>query len=212
MRLPSILFALVALAPSLTAAEPSLPAPASLSAVEFLAGSLTGNFDNLSQTRADRGYQHVVLHAVRLWPERTDGPWLYVEQSLHEGPDLPYRQRVLQLAARPDNVFEVRVFTLPNPVALTGAWRTPALFAKLAPADLLPREGCTIFLRVRPDGAFHGTTEGQGCASELRGAAYATTEMTVTPDQQTLWERGFNKSGIQLWGFASGGYVFQRVR
>lgn len=179
--------------------------------LERLASLLTGSFSSAEQAAADKNYRHVVLHAVRIWPERADGPWLYVEQALADAPEQPYRQRVYQLARRPDDSFASRVFTLADPVAATGAWRHPAPLAALSPAALTPREGCTVFLHAMPDGSFVGRTEGNGCASELRGAAYATSEVTLTSTEMLSWDRGFSSAGKQVWGAPTGGYRFKRV-
>lgn len=62
-----------------------------------------------------------------------------------------------------------------------------------------------------PDGSFVGRTEGNGCASELRGAAYATSEITLTASEMVSWDRGFNSAGKQVWGAPTGGYRFKRL-
>lgn len=110
-------------------------------ALERLASLLAGSFSSAEQAAADKNYRNVVLHVVRIWPERADGPWLYVEQALADAVDQPYRQRVYQLARRPDGSFESRVFTLADPVAATGAWRKAAPLADLTPAALTLRDG-----------------------------------------------------------------------
>ena len=172
---------------------------------------LTGHFTNEAQFAHDKGYRHVDLRAVPILADRTDGPWLYVEQSLTDAPAQPYRQRVQQLAARADGVIEVRVYTLANPVAFTAAWQDAARLVKLTPTDLVFQEGCTIILREQPDGSFKGATEGTGCANDLHGAAYATSDLIVTKDQITTWERGYNATKAQVWGPMGGGYIFKRV-
>jgi len=172
---------------------------------------LAGAYSCTAQTAATGDVRKLTMHAAPIWPERTDGPWLYVEQALAELPDSPYRQQALQLVARADGAIECRVFALADPVKMTGAWREPARFSALSPADLKPRAGCTIILRLQPDGTFAGSTEGQGCASELRGADYATTDMRITEREITLWERGFTAHGAQVWGPTQGGYIFKKT-
>lgn len=172
---------------------------------------LTGTFNNEAQFTYDRGYRHVELHSVPLFPDRADSPWIYLEQSLIDAPTLPYRQRVHQLAARSDGAIEVRVYALANPVAFSAAWRDPARLAKLTHADLVFQEGCTIILREQPDGSFKGATEGTGCANDLNGAAYATADLAVTKDQITTWDRGYNAAQAQVWGPMGGGYIFKRI-
>jgi CpeT protein len=181
-------------------------------ALARLATCLNGNFANAEQAKTGQeDYQSAILHVTTIWAGRTDGPWLYVEQSLAEAPTHPYRQRVYQLVARADGALEYRIFELPDPVTVTGAWENPALLAKLTPAGLLPRAGCTIILHPQPDGSFKGGSEGRGCASDLPDAAYATSEVTITGRQIITWDRGYNAGGTQVWGSVQGGYVFTRI-
>lgn len=180
-------------------------------ALERVATLLTGSFSSADQALADKNYHHATLHSVRIWPDRTDGPWLYVEQALADAPDQPYRQRVYQLALEPDGTIEARIFTLDDPIRATGAWRKTTPLSDLTPTRVTFNEGCSVFFRAMPDGSFLGATHGNGCHSNLRGATHATTEATLTSDRIVWWERGFNSSGRQVWGSATGGYVFTRV-
>ncbi len=172
---------------------------------------LTGHFTNETQFTTDKGYRHVNLHSAPIFADRTDGPWLYVEQSLADAPTVPYRQHIQQLSARADSAIEVRIYTLANPVAFIISWHDAARLAKLTHTDLVFQEGCTIILREQPDGSFKGATEGIGCANDLHGAAYATSDLTVTKAELTTWERGYNAAKAQVWGPMGGGYIFKRV-
>jgi CpeT protein len=181
-------------------------------AIARLSAWLVGSYSNSGQTKADSGYRYVILKVARIWPERTDGPWLYAEQALANAPEQPYRQLVYRLTQRPDDLIEVRAYDLRDPVGLTNAWREPIRFSKLSPAaDLLPREGCTLYLREKSPGVFTGSTDGKNCPGELPGATYSTSEMTVTETTVILWDRGFNIRDIQVWGPIAGGYVFEKL-
>lgn len=184
---------------------------ATMLAAERISTLLTGTFTSADQALADKNYRNTTLHSVRIWPDRSDGPWLYVEQALADALDQPYRQRVYQLAATADGTLETRIFTLDDPIKATGAWRKTVPLADLTSTHLTFTEGCTVYFRAMPDGSFLGSTRGDGCPSDLRGATHATTEATLTSDRIIWWERGFNASGRQVWGSATGGYVFKRV-
>lgn len=205
MRRLLALLLLVSLAARTLAAD-----TASTLALDRLATLLTGTFTSADQALADKNYRHAVLHAVRIWPERADGPWIYVEQALPEALDQPYRQRVYQLAASADGALEIRVFTLDDPIKATGAWQKSTPLAPFTPDHLTFNEGCTVFFHAMPDGAFVGSTRGNGCPSDLRGATHATTDVTLTSDAIVWWERGYNASNRQVWGSATGGYIFKR--
>lgn len=181
------------------------------STIEHLAIFLTGSFSSADQARGDQNFRAATLHITPIWPDRADGPWLYLEQALVDAPAHPYRQLVYQLARRPDDTLTVIVFELPDPIAATGAWKDSSLFSKLSPANLLPREGCALVLRLQPGGTFQGGTEGTGCLSGLRGASYSIVEAVISNLQIVTWERGYNAAGAQVWGSIHGGYVFRRV-
>jgi CpeT protein len=191
------------LTPAFVQAEPT--------GLDHLVVFLTGTFSNADQSRGDQNFRNSTLHIAPIWPERTDGPWLYVEQALADAPAHPHRQLVYQLANRPDGSLEIRLFELPDPVAATGAWKDPARLGKLQPAQLIPRAGCSLVLQLQPGGRFKGGSVGTGCESSLRGASYSTVEATISNLEITLWERGYNAAGIQVWGSIHGGYAFRRV-
>ena len=178
--------------------------------LERLASTMSGTYSTADQARGDQNFRDITLHLARIWPGRTDGPWLYLEQALTDAPEHPYRQRVYQLATRADVSFETRVFELTDPIGLTGAWKEPARFAKLDPSSLIPCAGCTVILHAQPDSSFKGGTEGDGCGSTLRGASYATTETTIGNQEIITWERGYNASGVQVWGSIHGGFIFKK--
>jgi hypothetical protein len=58
---------------------------------------------------------------------------------------------------------------------------------------------------------FAGSTHGSACSSNLRGAAYTTSEVRVTPSRMISWDRGFNDEGMQVWGATGGPYVFDKI-
>ena len=178
--------------------------------LDVLAEWMTGTFSSAAQAAEDPEFFDVSLHIAPVWTDREDGRWLYVEQAVAEAPDLPYRQRVYQITEVAPGLFENRVYTLPDPGAVVGAWREEAPLDGLAPDDLEEREGCSIVMRRRGD-TFIGSTLAWLCTSELRGAAYATSEVMITPDGMISWDRGFSEDHGQVWGSVVGGTVFDRI-
>jgi len=172
---------------------------------------MTGSFSSAEQAAADSSYFDIRLRMVRVWPARTDGYWLYVEQAAAARLDRPYRQRVYHVTQSSDGSFASEVFTIPGALRFAGAWDKPEPLAALAPDSLSVREGCAVILRWKENEGFAGAIEGQGCASDLRGASYATSEVIVKTDRLVSWDRGFDKNGKQVWGAEKGGYVFLKL-
>ena len=173
---------------------------------------MTGSFSSAKQAAADPEFRDVRLHAARIWTERSDAFWIYLEQAMAETLDKPYRQRVYRLTRQGDGSFESAVFELAgDPLAVAGAWKSPGTFPIDDPSKLVRRPGCSVILAKRSGELYEGSTVGTECVSAHRGAAYATSEVVLRPRSLTSWDRGFDASGTQVWGATKGAYVFDRV-
>ena len=179
--------------------------------LETLVEWMSGSFSSAEQSVGDAAYYDIRLEMVPIWQQREDGHWLYIEQAAAAALDQPYRQRIYQVTASSDGVFESAVYELPDPATFTGAWRSPHSFDALAPEDLKLRVGCSVYLVREQAGMFRGGTRGAGCVSTLRGASYASSEVVVRPDRMESWDRGFRDDRTQAWGAEKGPYVFRRV-
>ncbi|MBK6728788.1 MAG: chromophore lyase CpcT/CpeT [Xanthomonadales bacterium] len=196
---------LLAFLAACAATREAAPARASL---DELLGHLNGDFSSRAQAERDHAYFEVLLSMRPIWSERSDGPWLYVEQAIAGSEDKPYRQRIYHLRAEADSVVS-EVYELPgDALRFVGAQRDPAKLASLDPAQLLPRIGCELRLQRHDDGSYVGRTGERSCSSDLRGASYATSEAVIVADRFHSWDRGFDATGKQVWGAAAGPYEF----
>jgi hypothetical protein len=205
MRTTKLLVIVTLIAPISFASE-----PASDSALEQLASWMTGSFSSEAQSQDDDEFHHITLHMARIWDSRTDGVWLYVEQASASAPDRPYRQRVYHVRRVGEDVFASSVYTFDDPLERAGAWRKESPLEDLSPSDLEARDGCTIYLLQRADGAFEGSTLGRLCTSKLRGSTWASSEVVIGPNGLTSWDRGWDDTGTQVWGAEKAGYRFDR--
>lgn len=172
-----------------------------------VAGLLAGSYTSAAQASTDPEFFEVHLHMARIWPGRSDGEWLYVEQAMATALDKPYRQRIYQVTDGGDGSVTSAVFELPNATERIGAWRTPESFDADSPESLVARDGCAIRL-VRDGDGWRGSTNGKDCLSSLRGASYATSEVVLAHERLQTWDRGFNANDEQVWGAKKGPYVF----
>jgi hypothetical protein len=181
--------------------------------VAHLASWMTGSFSSQTQAEADgENYFDIRLEMVRIWPERDDGVWLYVEQAAARALDRPYRQRIYRLVDAGGMTLRSEVYEFAEPLSMAGAWRTPERFAEVAFETLVAREGCAITLcYFAEQGAYAGFTQGTGCSSSLSGASYATSQAWITADGLVTWDRGWTAEHEQAWGAEKAGYVFERV-
>jgi hypothetical protein len=178
--------------------------------VEVLIDYMVGSFSSEEQAEKDSNYFNIELEMVQLWNDRTDGPWLYIEQAVAESKDKPYRQRVYQLKKRNDGKIESLVYTISDPLRFAGDYKKEFPLLRLTPDSLILKEGCEVILYQADNGYFEGSTVDKNCGSDLRGASYATSEVMIDKDKMISWDRGFDESGNQVWGATNGGYIFKK--
>ena len=176
-----------------------------------LAEWMSGSFSSQEQAEEDSSFFDIRLTMVPVWTDRTDGHWLYVEQAVATHLEKPYRQRVYHLTQVDDTTFNSEVYTMSEPLRFARAWGQPEFFAILTPDSLTTREGCAISLVKQADGSFAGSTTGENCKSDLRGASYATSEVRITASALYSWDRGFDAERKQVWGAETGGYLFKKI-
>ncbi len=183
--------------------------PGDSSNLDELAEYMTGFFSSKNQSLTHPHYYDIHLHMVRIWPDQKDGYWLYVEQSFPE--ETPYRQRIYNVIEPSPGIFASIVYELPEPESYAGQWNDPEAFGDLKPETLINRIGCAIYMVRDPDGTFRGGTHEKDCLSELRGAAYAVSQVRITADMLMSWDRGYDENDQQVWGTISGGYRFDKI-
>lgn len=169
---------------------------------------MTGTFSSEAQARTDSNFFHIRLTMTPIWKNRKGEYWLYVEQAEAANAARPYRQRIYQLVITGSGI-ESRVYTFDNALAYAGK---PEMVETLKQEQLMLRAGCEVILKRKDAKTFAGATEGKNCASELRGAVYATSEVVITPEYLITWDRGFDANDKQVWGSTKGGYRFDRIK
>ena len=192
--------------------KPPVHAAGATATLNEAVGLMTGAFSSAAQAATDKDYFDIRLHMVPIWPSAKDGTWLYVEQAMSSVLARPYRQRIYHVTLLADGSIQSEVYMLPgDPLKFAGAWQKPEMLDALKPEELKHKDGCAVVLKKGEDGAYSGGTKGKGCASDLRGAAYATSEVRMDAKGLVTWDRGYDKEDTQVWGAQKGGYHFKRV-
>lgn len=177
--------------------------------LEYLVAIMQGTYSSEKQSIEDKEYFNISLRMTPIWKKK--GHYLYVEQAMFEKQDSPYRVRIYKVSQR-NNEFISEIYTLKNEKEWIGKWKTPEAFDNLAESDIELKPGCEVILKKQPDGTFIGQTGEKTCPSELRGASYASSKVTVTPTQILSLDQGFDKDGKQVWGAIKGGYIFDKIK
>lgn len=180
-------------------------------ALEDYARTVMGRFSSAAQHRADQRYDEVEARIVRIWPDRTDGLWLYQEQAIVNVPGkmreealaAPYFQFVARVVPLGDGVFRRDNYRVKNAVRFTGAQ-----IAALTPADL---NEASCHNRIERVSAGWYTARTESCANGYKGAVSMRSLSLTTASTYVNWDRGFDAEGRRVWGPEAGGYVFERI-
>lgn len=174
---------------------------------DLLLSWMTGSFSSAEQAKMDSNFYDISLEMVQIWKDRTDGPWIYVEQALTTRKENPYRQRVYQLVQENEK-FKSIVYSFKHDTLFAGDYKKENPLNQLTPDSLIIREGCAVILQKISDDTFQGSTKDRDCVSLHRGATYATSEVTIKEERIISWDRGFDLNDNQVWGAEKGGYIF----
>lgn len=183
--------------------------------LESYGRGVTGSFTSAAQAAEDDRYSVVEAEIIRIWPERTDGIWIYQEQAIvnMDGIDpataknRPYFQRVGHIYREASGRIVRDNYELPDAPAYAGAWRAPQRFDAISP-DQLGKKGCANILL--PVATGHWVSHTEDCANSYRGASKMISLGITMPEGFANWDRGFGADGQLVWGPADGGYVFRR--
>ena len=170
-----------------------------------LVSIMQGSYSSEKQSVKDTSYFNISLRMVPIWKKK--GHYLYVEQAMFKKQEKPYRVRIYKITQKGD-AFISEIHTLKNEKDWIGKWKTPEAFDALSENDIDLKQGCEVTLKRIGKNKFAGETGNKTCPSELRGASYASSKVTVSQNKILSWDQGFNKEGKQVWGAEKGGYEF----
>jgi hypothetical protein len=178
---------------------------------ETLGNWMQGSYTSEEQSKNDSDYYSISLNMIRIWENRTDGYWFYVEQAASESIEKPYRQRISHLVQE-NGLIKNIIFSLPDERKFIGGYNNPELFNSLAPDSLEEKIGCEVIIKRQDKDTFTGSTVEDNCTNNLRGASYATSDFTITSTMLISLDRGYNDKGQQVWGAEKGGYIFKKIK
>ncbi len=174
--------------------------------LDDLQRTMAGTYSSEIQAKADSAnYYNISLRMVPIWKDR--GHYLYVEQALANRQDKPYRVRIYRLSMR-NGQYVSEVYTLKDEKKWIGSWKTPEALDALPLDGIELKAGCEVVLDKTDKGTYSGKTGDKTCPSELRGASFAKSTVTVSPGKIVSWDQGFDSEGKQVWGAEKGGYIF----
>jgi CpeT/CpcT family (DUF1001) len=173
---------------------------------------MQGFYSSEAQSIADTSYFNILLKMKPMWTNKKGEYWLYVEQAMNTTEDKPYRQRAYQLQLLNDSTITSTVYTIKSGEKYYGDWKKDKPLENVTTDSLEVRKGCVINIHKIKKNKFVGETNKTDCESNLRGANYATTVVSMSKKKVLSWDRGYDKDGKQVWGAVKGGYVFVKLK
>ena len=183
---------------------------------EDYAAAAIGHFSSEAQHAEDPRYDWAEARIVRIWPARTDGVWLYHEQTIVNTPGLlpaearrrPYFQFVARVTPIGPGLLRRDNFRVLDKAKWLGVTTADARLAALSPTDLAA-PSCHNRMEQVALGVWSGRTE--SCTNAYKGAAWMQSLSVTTHSAHINWDRGFDAAKTRVWGPAAGGYKFLRV-
>ena len=177
-----------------------------------VAAWLTGTFE-AKDPATEGGAVRIVIVSVPKSRIANGAPVLYREQAAAPKLDEPSLQRFYRLE-EDGEVVRLRAFDPRDPLIVRGKWRDPSALALYGANDVRERRGCEIALRkvgARWEGRTAEPGAQEACPSHLRGVVRISSSVTLSKDELTQWDRGFDEKGKQTWGSLEGGMTFVKT-
>ena len=135
--------------------------------------------------------------------------FLYQEQGLTDKLDKPYRQRFLEITT--DGELESNlVYSHSYKPENLEEWINFCNYDTRSVAkNQLGELVCTVTLKPFLS-IYSGKTPSEGCPAKVRGAVKITNRIILHQEGMDTWDRGFDESGVQVWGAEDRAYQFRR--
>lgn len=177
-----------------------------------VAAWLTGTFE-AKDPAADGGASRIVVVAVPKSRIANGSTVLYREQATPPKLDEPSLQRFYRVE-EDGEVVRLKAFAPRDPLIVRGKWRDPSVLALYGANDVREKRGCDIVLKKvgeRWEGQTPDATGQESCPSHLRNVVRMTSSVSLSKDEITQWDRGYDEKGKQSWGSMTGGTAFVKT-
>ena len=172
---------------------------------------MEGSFSNQTQAEKSGATNYYWLHQARIWPDRTDGIWLYSEFNQAGVEGTPLQQIIYRVNDNLAGGLIIKSYQLPGSLnRYLGDWRAPREFNSLDPMFLEPMPGCQITLTRDSKGALSGRSDGRDCKSMLPESSYQQTKIRIGSLGLTLWLTGYDEDNKQVFGPGASGFVMNK--
>ncbi len=172
---------------------------------------LNGNFSSKEQAEQELGYYNISLSNASIWKNRP-GFWIYQELFNSEDPSKIYNQRILKIERVDSITISSSSYIIPNEKKYRNGWEDVYIFDQLSIDSLKIRSGCEVYFQKKTSSIYQGKTNDRTCPSVLiKDVAYITSNVVISHDIISSWDRGYDIDGKQIWGKIQGPYKYKRI-
>ena len=181
--------------------------------IGIIAWMLEGTFETIVQTpgyAAGGGDNTPVrLRVARLWPEREDQPWFYLEYSDPKD-DRITRQRLTRFAREGEKIYATDYAFPGDPKSFVGEWRKPRPFASVDPRTLKAIPGCRTLWLIQHDAIVSAGTATDDCRGDGPPGTHEHVDWWLSSSFLRHWIQQLDSTGKQVGGL-SGPSEFRRI-
>ncbi|WP_299608309.1 chromophore lyase CpcT/CpeT [uncultured Aquimarina sp.] len=172
---------------------------------------LTGKFSSKKQAKEESGYAAVCLINSPIWKDQS-GYWFYQELFNEEKSTAIYNQRIINIKRVDSITISSSSYIIPNQKKYINGWKDTSLFNQLTIDSLTVRAGCDVYFKKKTSTIYQGKTSKNSCSSSFsKKIKYTTSNIVMSRNKISSWDRGYDSEGKQVWGKIEGPYDFIRV-
>ncbi|GAA4271278.1 chromophore lyase CpcT/CpeT [Aquimarina gracilis] len=174
-----------------------------------LVNLVLGEFSNEEQAKNDASYAHLNLVNARIWKDKP-GYWVYSEVSDAKQDLYIYSQRIVNYKRLDSTSFISTSYIIDGAKDFESGWKDPNIFDELTMDDIEMRRGCEVYYKKKTSTIFSGKTDKGSCISSIKGIDYITSAFVVSKDKISVWTRGYDQKGKQVWGKIKGPFKYKK--
>ncbi len=175
-----------------------------------LVSSIVGEFSNIEQVKHDAGFAHLNLTNIRIWKDRP-GYWIYSEVSDAKEKEYIYSQRILSYERLDSFTFINTSYSIRNAKEYRNVLKNQHRLNQLTIDSLEIRKGCQVYFEKNTSTIYTGKTRKKSCSSSIHYIEYISSNFVISSDKISVWNRGYDKKGKQIWGKITGPYMYKRI-
>ncbi|WP_062061982.1 chromophore lyase CpcT/CpeT [Aquimarina longa] len=174
-----------------------------------LALLMIGDFSNKEQSINDTSFEHLDLKNTRIWKNKP-GYWIHSKISDGKNKKKVYYQRIVHYERLDSSTFKSTNYKIINAKDYDTSKKSDYSYT-LTMKDLEIRTGCHVYFKKKTSTIYSGKTNKGSCYSDLDYIDYLMNTFVVSKDKITVWTKGYNNKGKQIWGKIKGPYKYKRI-